>query len=85
MIGTFVTANLAGLKDPRQGWVIEGPLYKIQGQSGEVYICEEPLEPVVNPPSQPASPGDGDTAVSSSPIEYERDNKPIYRRFYPRA
>jgi len=57
MIGKFVTANLAGLKSTRQGCVLEGPLYKIKGQSGEIYLCDPPLVEVTNPPDKALKAG----------------------------
>lgn len=50
LLGRFVTANLKGTNEPRQGWVVEIDPLIIRGQSGSIYKCDG--EPVVveNPP-----------------------------------
>jgi len=52
MIGKFVTARLLGEDDCRQGWVINTSPLKIEGQTGEQYLCEGNPTTVINPPKR---------------------------------
>ena len=52
MIGKFVTAKLLGKNDCRQGWIVSVSPLKIEGQSGQQYLCEGKPVVVVNPPQR---------------------------------
>lgn len=50
----FVTANLKGRREPRQGWLLPASNEFIIGESGARYEIEGEIFAVTNPPSKPS-------------------------------
>ncbi|WP_339885287.1 hypothetical protein [Vreelandella maris] len=50
----FVTANLKGRREPRQGWLLKSGDGFIIGESGTRYEIEGEFAVVTNPPSKPS-------------------------------
>lgn len=50
----FVTANLKGRREPRQGWLLKRGDGFITGESGARYEIEGEVTVVTNPPIKPS-------------------------------